>query len=114
MKDNKNLEHATLADNGDFWQPSMSPHEAYEKLGISEYSERIFHSNSHGELFHLWDYVSIAEAYEGDKEFYKWFPKWFECVVKGAEEKWNRPESVFQHIPAMLDNYFEQYIKTKV
>lgn len=71
--------------------------DALEKLGISEYGERIFNSNSHGELFHLYDYVLLAEMKD-----VTWFKEWFEETVKHAEENWDRPESVFQHIPKIL------------
>ncbi len=72
--------------------------ESLEALGIEKYSDRIFNSNSHGELFHLVDYVVIADAL-GKTD---WFKEWFESVVKEAEETWQRPESVFQHISKIL------------
>ena len=76
----------------------MTYKEVFEKLGIERYSERIFHSNSHGELFHLADYGMIAEAFED----LSWFSDWFDEVVEFAEKNWERPESIFQHIPKML------------
>lgn len=72
--------------------------EALKKLGIEEYGERIFNSNSHGELFHLHDYIVIADSIDDAS----WFKDWFDAVVEFAEKNWNRPESVFQHIPKML------------
>jgi len=72
--------------------------EAIKKLGIEEYSKRIFNSNSHGELFHLYGYIQLAELV-GDNN---WFKDWFDSVVKWAEDNWDRPESVFQHIPKLL------------
>lgn len=72
--------------------------QALKKLGIEEYSDRILHSNSHGELFHLSDYVVIAECLEDSSGF----KEWFEEVVKFAEENWKRPESVFQHILKLM------------
>ena len=69
-------------------------HDALKILGIEDYGERIFNSNSHGELFHLCDYVLIAESVG----HVPWFRVWFESVVAQAEEMWVRPESVFQHI----------------
>lgn len=75
---------------------SMSFHDALGILGIEDYAERIWKSNSHGELFHLIDYVVLAEILkDGGAE---WFRPWFEGVVSVAEENWERPESVFQHI----------------
>lgn len=72
--------------------------EALKKLGIEKYGERIFNGNSHGELFHLYDYISLAENIE-DTE---WFPEWFDTIIKHAEDNWKRPESVFQHVTTFL------------
>jgi len=77
--------------------------EALQKLGIEEYSERIYNSNSNGELFHLSDYVLLAKYVSDDKQFAEWFKK----IVKIAEQEWQRPESIFQHILEI----FEQCIK---
>ncbi len=76
----------------------MNFKEALVRLGIEDYSERIFNSNSHGELFHLSDYIMLAQI-EGDVS---WFRKWFEWIVKFAEDNWQRPQSIFQHIPRCL------------
>ena len=72
--------------------------EALKILEIEEFKERIFNSNSHGELFHLEDYISIAETL-GKTD---WFSKWFKEIVSLAEQRWDRPESVFQHILELL------------
>ena len=76
----------------------MNLQEALKKLGIGKYVERIFKSNSHGELFHLDQYFHLAKM-EGDLS---WFAGWFDETVKYAEENWQRPESVFQHISKIL------------
>ena len=76
----------------------MNFEQALKKLGIEDYSDRIFNSNSHGELLHLADYCLIAECVEDKKSF----RDWFEETVNLAEEQWERPESVFQHIPRLL------------
>ena len=47
----------------------MTFEESLKNLGIEEYADRIFNSNSHGELFHLLDYISLAE-YFTDKELF--------------------------------------------
>ena len=73
--------------------------EALKILDIEKYSERIFNSNSHGELFHLQQYFTLAETL-GKTD---WFKDGFEEIVKQAEEKWERPESVFQHISKILN-----------
>lgn len=78
----------------------MDFEKAIETLGISEYKERIFNSNSHGELFHLLDYIWLAENWP--KESLHKFPETFKKIIDFAQEKWQRPESVFQHIPKML------------
>jgi len=74
-----------------------------EKLGIEKYAKRILNSNSHGELFHIQQYYVLADTLpQGHLD---WFPEWFDEVVKYAEENWERPESVFQHIDKiLLDN----------
>lgn len=76
----------------------MKLKEALEILGIKEYDEKIFKSSSKGELAHLNDYFILA------KEIGKtsWFRPWFEERVKEAEENWERPKSVFQHIRKMF------------
>lgn len=79
----------------------MSFKEALETLGIEKYSERIFNSNSHGELLHLQQYLLLAETI-GKTD---WFPELFEGIVKLAEEQWKRPESVFQHIGKLLVDF---------
>lgn len=75
--------------------------ESLKELGIEEYYERIYHSNSHGELFHMMDYMQLAEVLsEKDKKI---FPLWFDEIVKGAEKEWKRPASVFQHIIKLMN-----------
>ena len=84
----------------------MNFKEALSKLNIEDYGERIFHSNSHGELFHCVDYIVIAEALtEKDLDGFR---GWFENVVEWAEENWQRPESIFQHISKILLNNYSQ------
>lgn len=76
----------------------MNLQEALKTLGIEQYAKRIVNSNSHGELFHLQQYFVLAETL-GETD---WFADWFKEVVKLAEENWERPESVFQHIDKIL------------
>jgi len=73
--------------------------ECLKRLGIEKYGERIFSSNSHGELFHLADYHMLATTIDNKDN---WFGKYFDGLVKWAEKEWERPESIFQHIPRML------------
>lgn len=72
--------------------------ESISILGIEKYRDRILNSNSNGEIIHLLDYIHLAQTI-GKND---WFSDWFESVVKFAEEKWSRPESIFQHIPQIL------------
>ena len=77
--------------------------DALKKLGIEDYSERIFNSSSTGELFHLGDYITLAEALSDAA----WFRPWFEAVVEYADKNWERPESVFQHVSNLLKESLE-------
>jgi len=79
----------------------MTFKEALKKLNIEDYGERIFNSNSHGELFHCQDYIMLAQLSD-DPAWLTFFRPWFEEVVRWAEETWRRPESIFQHIPKCL------------
>lgn len=79
--------------------------EALKILGIEEYSERISNSNSHGELFHLYQYYAMAEIL-GQTD---WFADWFKIAVNHAEREWERPESVFQHIDRLLLDSFSKW-----
>jgi len=72
--------------------------DALVTLGIEEYEDRIFNSNSHGELFHLQQYFELARIVGATE----WFAGWFRGMVEFAESEWERPESVFQHILEML------------
>lgn len=84
----------------------MTLKDALTILGIEDYSERIFNSNSTGELFHLADYVMLAEWLNKEPRLdKKWFREWFEVVV-GLAEKWKRPASVYQHMPRLLEETF--------
>ncbi len=82
----------------------MNFNEALKKLGIEKYSERILNSNSHGELFHIYSYIEIAESIKDTS----WFAEWFDYVVDYAEKNWKRPESVFQHIGKILLNHLQE------
>lgn len=84
----------------------MTFKQALKKLGIEDYSERIFNSNSHGELVHLADYFWMAENLKGD---ITWFRPVFEIVVEFCEKNWSRPESCFQHMPKLIKDTLEIY-----
>lgn len=84
----------------------MTIHEALAILGIEDYADRIINSNSHGELIHLRQYIELAETLNDDEGLLSlWFRPWFEEAVKLAEQNWERPESVFQHIPTILKGH---------
>ena len=84
----------------------MTFNESIKKLGIESFGERIFNSNSHGELFHLTDYINLANHYNNSACI--GFRAWFELTVEKAEKTWDRPESVFQHIPKLLDEFYSK------
>ncbi len=77
----------------------MNFKEALKKLDIEDYSKKIFSSSSTGELFHLEQYIVIAEDLKNEDG---WFRDWFEGVIKFAEDKWGRPDSVYQHVLTIL------------
>jgi len=79
----------------------MTFQEAVKILNIEDHAERIWNSNSHGELFHVYDYVRWAENLQGKDVLKRFRPLFLECV-RFAEENWERPESVFQHMPEMM------------
>jgi len=83
--------------------------EAIMKLDIEDYGQRIFDSNSHGELFHLGDYIAIAEVFSNSPLGTAWFRGWFTEMVAAAEAQWQRPESIFQHIPKLLKETMDQH-----
>ncbi len=81
----------------------MTFDEALHVLNIVDYRERIINSHSRGELFHLAQYIHIAECMKDDlPEFKKLFSTWFRFIVEDAEKNWDRPESVFQHVSKLL------------
>lgn len=79
----------------------MTFQEALKVLNIEDYGERIFNSNSHGELFHLAQYSQIARILEELGEIHL-FRDWFLRLIEAAESKWKRPESIFQHVLKLL------------
>jgi hypothetical protein len=72
--------------------------EALKILNIEEYEERIFKSNSHGELYHLQDYIGLANFFKDYPTAVPVFKKYFEEAVEDAYQNWERPQSVFQHM----------------
>jgi len=76
----------------------MTFNQALKKLDIEDYGHAIWHRNSHGELFHIADYIWLAEAC-GEPD---WFREWFEDNVEMAKKHWERPESIYQHIREIL------------
>lgn len=73
----------------------MNFKDALKLLDIEDYGERIFNSNSNGELLHLIDYCIIADNME-DRELRK-FRDWFLKIIDSAKN-WDRPESIYQHL----------------
>jgi len=85
---------------------NMTFREVFDSLGIGDFPERIFNSNSHGELFHLHDYVQLLKWAEADGgKLLPHFREMFLACVDFAEKNWSRPESVFQHMPKMIQSF---------
>lgn len=80
----------------------MNLEDALKKIGIEDYLGRIINSNSMGEMFHILDYLEIAEACEKNPELQPAIEKTIRDAVKFAEENWERPESIFQHMPKVF------------
>lgn len=81
---------------------NLSFKEALKILNIEQYEKRIFNSNSHGELFHLQQYIVLAKTLGKTN----WFSDWFKIIVEEAGKNWKRPESVFQHIDRIFLEHF--------
>ncbi len=73
--------------------------QALKKLNIEDYEKDIINSNSHGELFHLQDYIAIAEI----KCSQNWFREFLKDMIEMTNKSWERPKSVFQHIIPLLE-----------
>ena len=87
----------------------MTFKEALKILKIEDYGERIFNSNSKGELFHLYVYVQYAQmTKEARQEDATMFRKLFVSAVEKAEKTWERPESVFQHLHTVISEELNQ------
>lgn len=84
--------------------------DALKILNIEDYSERIFHSNSHGELFHLMEYSELAEVVQKNPVDFR---SWFIHNVEFAEKNWERPESIFQHIGKLFWDQIKDELNEK-
>lgn len=82
--------------------PRMTFADALKRLRIEEYGDRIFNSNSHGELFHIYDYIQLADSIQSDEQAAA-FREWFVAIVEWTAQNWKRPELVYQHIPRLLE-----------
>ncbi len=82
--------------------------DALIKLNIEDYHDKIFNSNSRGELVHIYDYVLIAES----TNELEWFRDWFIKIVEFARKNWERPDSVYQHIGKILKGSIEEHFKS--
>lgn len=77
----------------------MTFEEALKILDISDFEERILNSHSKGELLHIPTYIVLAEALKSDASGFR---ELFVEIVEYAEQNWDRPDSVFQHIDKFL------------
>lgn len=88
----------------------MTFDEALKKLNIEDHREKIINSNSHGEIFYLQDYIIFAEIW--DKSCIKTpFRKFFLDAVEWANETWERPESIYQHIKRVFVESYQAQIE---
>jgi len=78
----------------------MTLKEALKILNIEDYGERIFHSNSRGELFHCNKYVKIAKTVEGIVTGERFREAFIELVDSAKD--WKRPQSIYQHVPEII------------
>ena len=104
MKVNE-LEQQDKLNISDSVAGTMTLQDALKVLGIEEYAQRILNSSSRGELFHIEQYFTLAKAFKSinvTESNVKDFAKWFRYIVEWAEENWDRPESIFQHITRVL------------
>ncbi len=76
--------------------------DALKVLQIEDFEERIIHSSSRGELFHIIDYISLAKSVEEDLSVATEVEVVIRDAVSYAEKHWKRPESVFQHLREMF------------
>ena len=70
-------------------------------LGIPEYTEAIFNSNSRGELFHTKDYYELAKRLNGRDPAI--FVKCFKHYDEIAKRTWQRPQSWYQYLADCLN-----------
>lgn len=82
--------------------------ESLKRLGIEDYADRIFNSNSRGELIHLGDYIDMAEMIDGDAS---WFRPIFVACVEFSEQGWRHPEHCFQHMPRLMREMTEAILR---
>lgn len=101
MISNDDIEHFE-SDNEEVLSSPPKERNIFDILGIPEYEERIFNSNSRGELFYLLYYSYAAADVEAGKVTQEEFKTAFKKAVAFAEENWERPESVFQHMDKMI------------
>ncbi len=80
----------------------MTFDESLKLLNIEDYKDRIMGSSSHGELMHLVDYVSIAMTFKNTDMGLGWFRPLFVQLVESTAREWQRPESVYQHMPRLM------------
>ncbi len=83
----------------------MSFQESLKILGLESYESRIVNSNSHGELFNIADYVWLADSAKkvNDPMYVEFLKIVIKCCIEFCEKNWSRPESMWQHMPRLID-----------
>lgn len=76
--------------------------ELCKNLGIEDYCEAIFYSNSRGELYHIGWYYDMWQVVKKHPNNKKVFREIFDLAVDHANKTWGRPQSVFQHMDKMF------------
>lgn len=79
--------------------------ESLQILGIADFEERIYNSNSHGELMHLADYHMMAAEFP--PEMLPYFRTIFLSIVDYCGKNWRHPESCFQHMPELFRGFWK-------
>lgn len=96
-----------------------NPRQAFELMGIPELHDRAFHSNSHGELFHMMDYIQLARYAVTNRSVMEGMTDdimemvslhvmgaYITSVIEWTDANWERPDSAFQHMPRLVSDMF--------
>lgn len=77
----------------------MNFNDVCKRLGIEDYSEAIFNSNSRGGLSHLMDYNKWADIIPDDNSSFR---KCFLWALDWSNKNSKNPSAMFQHIDSAI------------